>query len=152
MLWNKETRQWDEPSDDKNWGEMHFRNAPPDAGREWTANGTDREVRQLKHRAAGDSRTIPIHPELTRLLRAHLRDFGTGPGGRLFTGIRGGELPTITYRRAWAKAHETALTSAEHTPPLARRPYDLRHACLSTSLNRRLPPTQGAEWAGHSLA
>jgi hypothetical protein len=34
---------------------------------------------------------------------------------------------------------------------LARRPYDLRHACLSTWLNGGVPPTQVAEWAGHSL-
>ncbi len=151
MRWNKETRQWGEPPDDKNWGELHFRNASPDAGREWTDNGADREVRQLKHRADGDSRTVPIHPELVRLLRAHLRDLGADRDGRLFTGIRGGELPTITYRRAWAKARETALTSQEHASPLARRPYDLRHACLSTWLNGGVQPTQVAEWAGHSL-
>jgi len=31
-----------------------------------------------------------------------------------------------------------------------RRPYDLRHACLSTWLNGGVAPTQVAEWAGHS--
>jgi len=35
--------------------------------------------------------------------------------------------------------------------PLARRPYDLRHAALSTWLNAGVPPTQVAEWAGHSV-
>jgi len=35
--------------------------------------------------------------------------------------------------------------------PLARRPYDLRHACLSTWLNGGVYPTQVAEWAGHSV-
>jgi integrase len=34
---------------------------------------------------------------------------------------------------------------------LARRPYDLRHACLSTWLNAGVPATQVAEWAGHSV-
>ncbi len=34
---------------------------------------------------------------------------------------------------------------------LARRPYDLRHACLSTWLNGGVYPTQVAEWAGHSV-
>jgi integrase len=33
----------------------------------------------------------------------------------------------------------------------ARRPYDLRHACLSTWLNGGVYPTQVAEWAGHSV-
>ena len=75
-------------------GELHLRNATPDAGSEWTDDGTSREKRQLKHRAEGDSRIAPIHPELTRLLRDHLTQFGTAPDGRLFGGVRVGELPT----------------------------------------------------------
>ena len=63
----------------------------------------------------------------------------------------GGELPTITYRRAWIKARQMALTAAEQASPLARRPYDLRHACLSTWLNGGVYPTQVAEWAGHGV-
>ena len=43
------------------------------------------------------------------------------------------------------------LTPAEQASPLARRPYDLRHACLSTWLNGGVYPTQVAEWAGHSV-
>jgi len=151
MRWNKETRQREEPPNAQNWGELHLRNASPDAGREWTDDGTDREVRQLKHGADGDTRTVPVHPELTRLLRGHLRDFGTSRDGRLFIGVQGGDLPTITYRRAWTKARQDALTAEEYASPLARRPYDLRHACLSTWLNGGVPPTQVAEWAGHSL-
>jgi hypothetical protein len=61
--------------------------------------------RQLKHRAEGDSRIVPTHPELTRFLRDHLASFDPPSGDRLFGGVRGGELPTITYRRAWIKAH-----------------------------------------------
>jgi hypothetical protein len=94
---------------------------------------------------------VPTHPELTRLLREHVAKFGTAPDGRLFGGVRGGDLPTITYRRAWIKARQTALTAAEHASPLARRPYDLRHACLSTWLNGGVYPTQVAEVAGHSV-
>jgi len=70
---------------------------------------------------------------------------------RLTDGVRGGELPTITYRRAWIKARQTALSTAEQASPLARRPYDLRHACLSTWLNGGVYPTQVAEWAGHGV-
>jgi integrase len=94
---------------------------------------------------------VPTHPELTRLLRHHLTNFGTADDGRLFRGVRGGELPTITYRRAWIKAREVALTAADQASPLARRPYDLRHACLSTWLNGGVYPTQVAEWAGHGV-
>jgi integrase len=149
--WDAERQRWQDPSEDGDWGELHLRTATPDAGSEWTDDGSPRERRQLKHRAEGDARIVPAHPELTQLLRDHLTKFGTAPDGRLFGGVRGGELPTITYRRAWIKARQLALTEAEQASPLARRPYDLRHACLSTWLNGGVYPTQVAEWAGHSV-
>jgi integrase len=137
--------------DDDDWGELHIRSATPDAGSEWTDDGSARDKRQLKQRAEGDSRIVPTHPDLTRLLREHLAKFGTAPDGRLFSGVRGGELPTITYRRAWIKARQVALSATEQASPIARRPYDLRHACLSTWLNGGVYPTEVAEWAGHSV-
>jgi integrase len=117
----------------------------------WTAPKVSGQRRQLKHRAEGDTRIVPTHPELTRILRDHLTNFDPADDGRLFAGVRAGELPTITYRRAWASARQLALTPAEQASPLARRPYDLRHACLSTWLNGGVYPTQVAEWAGHSV-
>jgi hypothetical protein len=35
--------------------------------------------------------------------------------------------------------------------PLARRPYDLRHAAVSTWLNGGVPLTDVVEWAGQSV-
>jgi hypothetical protein len=35
--------------------------------------------------------------------------------------------------------------------PLAKRPYDLRHAAVSTWLNGGVPPTDVARWAGQSV-
>jgi integrase len=102
-------------------------------------------------RRSAKMQLAPVLSELTRLLRHHLTNFGTANDGRLFRGVRGGELPTITYRRAWIKARQVALTAAEQASPLARRPYDLRHACLSTWLNGGVYPTQVAEWAGHGV-
>ncbi len=151
QIWDEDSQQWQKPPDDQDWGEMHLRGATPDAGSEWTDDGSLRERRQLKHRAEGDTRIVPTHPELTGLLRDHLASFGPAEDGRLFAGVRGGELPTITYRRAWAKARQIALSAAEQASPLARRPYDLRHACLSTWLNGGVYPTQVAEWAGHGV-
>ena len=150
-LWNKETQQWEASPDSDGWGELEFEDASPDTGREWTDDGDHRERRQLKHRADGDSRTVPMHPELVALLRSHIEQFGASLDGKIFTGIRGGELPTITYRRAWTAARKNALTSEEQKSPLARRIYDLRHACLSLWLNSGVAPTQVAEWAGHSV-
>jgi hypothetical protein len=64
----------------------------------------------------------------------------------------GGELVSATYRRVWDRARESALTPAEYASPLARRVYDLRHACVSTWLSADIAPAQVAEWAGHSVA
>ena len=48
-------------------------------------------------------------------------------------------------------AREQALTADQVASPLAARPYDLRHACLSTWLAAGVAPTQVAEWAGHGV-
>lgn len=43
------------------------------------------------------------------------------------------------------------LTEVEAHTALMARPYDLRHAAVSTWLNAGVPATQVAEWAGHSM-
>ena len=69
----------------------------------------------------------------------------------LFRGARGGALSESHYGRLWAAARFAALTFDEAASPLARRPYDLRHAAVSTWLNGGVPATQVAQWAGHSV-
>ncbi|MGW0195921.1 tyrosine-type recombinase/integrase [Nonomuraea sp. NPDC003201] len=149
LVKNPESSEMEEPANA--WGELHLLKAAPYSGREWTDTGTARQERALKHRAEGHTRTVPIPPPLVRILRAHLAEFGKGPDGRVFYGVQGGELPFITYRRAWKAARKTALTDKEFASPLAARPYDLRHACVSTWLNAGVPAPQVAEWAGHSV-
>ncbi|MDS1268794.1 hypothetical protein RIF23_00635 [Lipingzhangella sp. LS1_29] len=95
---------------------------------------------------------MPCPPELTRLLWEHLERFGVDDQGHLVRGVRGGPLPEVTYPRAWRQARRQALTPAEVRAPLARRPYDLRHACVSTWLNAGVSETLVARWAGHSVA
>jgi integrase len=51
----------------------------------------------------------------------------------------------------WRQARAAALTPAQQRSPLARRPYDLRHAAVSLWLNAGVPAPQVAEWAGHSV-
>ncbi|MDT7613684.1 MAG: hypothetical protein QOF00_1131 [Pseudonocardiales bacterium] len=65
--------------------------------------------------------------------------------------MRGGPLSESLYGRLWALARASALTSEEAASPLARRPYDLRHAAVSTWLNGGVPAPQVAAWAGHSV-
>jgi len=57
-----------------------------------------------------------------------------------------------TYGRVWEKARTKALTESQVKSPLARRPYDLRHAGVSLWLNAGVPAPQVAEWAGHSVS
>jgi integrase len=86
-----------------------------------------------------------------KILREHFALVTSEPDQLIFRGVQGRQLATITYRRLWANARRAVFTDLEYQSPLARRPYDLRHACLSTWLNGGVPPTQVAQWAGHSV-
>ena len=97
------------------------------------------------------SALCPVSPALARLLRKHIAEHGTALDGRLFRGEGGGLLSDTVYGRVWEKARQTALTPAEEASPLAERPYDLRHARLSTWLNAGVTSAQVAEWAGNSV-
>jgi integrase len=101
---------------------------------------------------AQPSRVVPCPPELVALLRDHLTRFGTDQQGRVFTGERRGPIPTITYESVWRRARQEVFTAGVYASPLARRPYDLRHAAVSTWLNVGVPAPQVAEWAGDSVA
>jgi integrase len=133
------------------WGEFRLRESAPLSGSKWSDNGKSRDRRQLKHRAKGDVRVVPIPPPLTEILNSHLREFGTAPDGRLFRAQRGGLLGDKIYGDIWRAARIAALTPEEAASQLARRPYDLRHAAVSTWLNAGVDPTQVAAWAGHSV-
>jgi Site-specific recombinase XerD len=136
---------------DEGWGQMILTTAEPRAGSRWTDSGRPRERRELKHRAEGETRKVPIHPELVRLLRAHLDRFGTGSGGRVFVGPRGGLMTDRAYLKVFHEARQQAFTPEEAASPLMDVPYALRHACVSTWLNAGVPAPQVAEWAGHSV-
>ena len=137
---------------EQGWGELYLPRSAPTTGAAWSDNGKRRDQRGLKHRTREEVRAVPCAPPLTQLLHQHLTEFGTAADGRLIRGARGGDLSESTYGRIWHKARERALTPDEVASPLARRPYDLRHAAVSTWLNGGVPPTQVAEWAGHSVA
>jgi integrase len=136
------------------WGELFLPGSAPTTGAAWSDSGRRRDERGLKHRAREAIRVVPSPPPLTAFLRAHLEEFGTNSRGHLFAAARDteGDLSDSVYGRVWANARAMALTAEEAASPLARRPYDLRHAAVSTWLNAGVAPTQVAEWAGHSVA
>jgi len=59
--------------------------------------------------------------------------------------------PWLAKARSAAKPRGEAFTPEVFASPLAKRPYDLRHACLSTWLHAGVEPTRVALWAGNSL-
>lgn len=133
------------------WGWVTLHETRPTAGKAWTDSGETHDRRGLKHRADDDTRRVPLCPPLVELLRAHLDQFGAADDGRLFRSPRGGVVGASTYSRVWEAARAFALPDAAASP-LAGRPYDLRHAAVSTWLNGGVAPTQVAAWAGHSVA
>jgi integrase len=136
----------------KGWGRIDLAASASRAGMAWTDHGTARQERGLKHRAAHETRAIPIPPELVRLLRAHIKRYSTTPDGRIFQTARGGILQDSGYNEVWTQARKKALTSAQYKSPLGRRPYDLRHAAVSLWLNSGVPATEIARRAGHGVA
>ena len=94
---------------------------------------------------------MPAPPALVAILREHLDHYGAAPDGRLFPALTGGRVRESVYTRIWKEAREIGLTPAQAASPLAARPYDLRHAALSSWLNAGVPPTEVAERAGHSV-
>jgi integrase len=134
------------------WGRITLAETAPRAGSNWTDDGQVHERRGLKHRARKDTRPVPVPPQLVALLHKHLDEYGTAPDGRLFRGLHGGPLSPSIYDRWWKLARIKALTPAQAASPLARRPYDLRHAAASLWLNAGVPATEVARRLGHSVA
>jgi integrase len=136
----------------KGWGRIVLAASASRAGSAWTDHGTARQERGLKHRAVHETRTIPIPPELVKLLRAHIKRYGTTTDGRIFQTARGGILQDSAYGAVRTEARKEALTPAQNRSPLGRRPYDLRHAAVSLWLNSGVPTTEVARRAGHGVA
>jgi integrase len=134
------------------WGKLILTTACPRTAAAWTATGTAHELRGLKHRPHDAVRVIPIPPELVALLSWHLDRYGTTPDGLLFRGTRGGILSESVYGRAWHAARGAALGPDLAMTPLARRPYDLRHAALSLWLDATADPARVAARAGKSVS
>ncbi|MFD5590415.1 tyrosine-type recombinase/integrase [Streptomyces griseorubiginosus] len=136
----------------RGWGLLRLRETRPRSGTAWTDSGEAHEKKGLKHRPRKAVRRVPIPPELVALLRWHLTAYGAAPDGRVFQTMRGGLIQDTGYGEVWAEARKRALTAAEFESVLAKRPYDLRHAAVSTWLSSGVEPQLVAERAGHSVA
>ena len=103
----------------RGWGQLTLTASLPRSARAWTGNGTPREPRGLKHRPEGATRTVPIPPQLARLLRRHLHAYRCATDGRLFRGARGGPLSESLYGRIWHQARAAAIRGRARRPAAA---------------------------------
>lgn len=103
---------------------------------------------------------MPVPPQLAELLDRHIELFPPmnrrlfvtrrGPGGK-YVPSNGQPVRANAYLKVFHEARAAALAPVQTRSMLAHVPYDLRHACVSLWLNAGVPPTQVAEWAGHSV-
>jgi hypothetical protein len=89
------------------------------------------DPRGLKAREAKTDRPVPIPLVLVAILRVHLAEFCTAKDSRVFGNERGDLVGSSTYWRVWEDARPFALPPDRVDSPLAGRPYDLRHACIT---------------------
>lgn len=132
------------------WGTLTLRETRPVSGKQWTDSGERHDRRGLKARAASTDRPVPIPPVLVTILKAHLQEFGAAKEGRVFGNERGGVVGSSTYWRVWEEARRYALPPERVDSPLAGRPYDLRHACITRWLNAGVPIAEVARRVGNS--
>ncbi|MFF7890657.1 tyrosine-type recombinase/integrase [Streptomyces sp. NPDC007907] len=143
-------RQSDCHLPDSGWGTLTLRETRPVSGKQWTDSGERHDRRGLKAREAKSDRPVPIPPVLVAILQAHLDVFGTAKEGRVFGNERGGVVGSSTYWRVWEEARNYALPPERVDSPLAGRPYDLRHACITRWLNAGVPIAEVARRVGNS--
>ncbi|GGJ36626.1 tyrosine-type recombinase/integrase [Streptomyces brasiliensis] len=135
---------------ERGWGTLTLKETRPVSGKKWTDSGKRHDKRGLKSREVKADRPVPIPPLLVAMLREHIREFGTAADGRVFHNERGEVLGTSSYWRVWQEARPIALPPDKVDSPLARRPYDLRHTCITNWLNAGVPVAEVARRAGNS--
>jgi hypothetical protein len=88
------------------------------------------ERRELKHRASGETRPVPIHSELVTLIRDHMKEYRAGHGGRIFSLPRGG----IVTDRASVRPSGTSRSCSAH--PAAQGPPSVHATAPGASSSR----------------
>ena len=120
------------------WCELLIHTATPEVGKQWTDTGEIHEERDLKGRAEGETRTVPGHPALTRILRQHIEDEQLKPGDLLFQGEAAGILAGSVIRRAWRSARKAVLPPHVFESPTGEsRRRRARAACHLRPVRRR---------------
>jgi len=133
---------------EEGWGELLLSETAPITGAAWTDSG---ERRQLKQRGKGEVRAVAV-----AVAAAVDGDSAHAPDHARHSG-RWAAVPEpdrgrprrIHDRPSVGQGAQGRASEDEYASPPAKRPHDLRHACVSTCFAAGAPSTQ---WAGHSVA
>jgi integrase len=124
-------------ADGKN--EIRVERATVQVGKAWTPDAESQSVRQLKWRAAGHIRRVPIPNELAKLLETYTAELSADQ--LLFASVRKkGSLSLSVFENAWIKVRPGKTTL-----------YDLRHVNASILIYSGLNIIEVASRLGHSV-
>ncbi len=130
------------------WGMAILRGATTAPGFRYTDNEGVHEDKQLKQRAVGAVRQVPLAPDLVRHLRAHLAEF-PAVGNRVFTTSKGTPMSTTSYSAAWHRARADRWPASSVLADVTL--YDLRHSAATLMLAAGVMPAEVARRLGHSV-
>ncbi len=131
------------------WGEAILRGATTAPGARFSDGPGAHEDKELKQRAIGDVRVVPLPPPLVSYLREHLSRFPPA-GNRVFTTSTGNPMSSTSYSAAWKRARSDRWPSASSTFARATL-YDLRHSAATLMLRSGIVPAEVARRLGHSV-
>ncbi|MFB7031880.1 MULTISPECIES: tyrosine-type recombinase/integrase [unclassified Streptomyces] len=97
---------------------------------------------------AGESRRVPVSPDIVRVLRRWIDEVDLEAEDLLFPAERGGPLASSEYKRAWRHARQAVLSPDEVQAGLGEQVSSLRDSCLDRWLGAGVPAWGVAEWAG----
>jgi integrase len=134
------------PSD--GWGIVRLGRAVTSPGERYAREANAYETKELKHRASGDIREVPIPPETVTRLRRHMDRFSPHDG-RVFLNADGNPVSSNAYSRVFKRAKAQLWPEGHKLAKVV--PYDLRHSAATIMLRAGVPPAEVAIRLGHSV-
>ncbi|MGF0171504.1 hypothetical protein ACQF36_13625 [Streptomyces sp. Marseille-Q5077] len=139
------------PDAEGQWCELLIHTATPEVGKQWADTGEIPEQRNLKGRAEGETRTVPGHPALTRILRQHIEDEQLSRVTCRSKASRAASSPDPSSVERGATHEGPYWPRTSYESPTGRRVCDNRNTRRTKWLNDGIPPAQVAEWAGNRV-
>ncbi|MEV5893179.1 site-specific integrase [Nonomuraea fuscirosea] len=116
------------------WGRLTLDGSRPEVNRRWTDTGDAHELQGLKHRGEDDVRRIPIPPELVKILRQHIEEFGVA----LTDGC------SAVSAAAWSPRRPTPRSGRKPAPSLSHRFRSPHRSCGGRTICDTRPSRSGS--------